>query len=668
MNSYQFGTITVIDGPSGSGKATLLFGRMLRESLRRQALLKAVGRGKAPSTNQITAIFDSPSLPPVVPWFNNRNTGGNLSIAEFLNLEPGLRRLDPGSQSQICGHCQQQSINTSFAIVPWDEFVASLLEKHSGSRIAFSAVLSVPAQAETDQQLAVLVDRCSKQGFDRWIVDGIPCDTLPVPFPGKKSSLEAIIVRLALTDSGGIEEASQIVSSLQALSIRIRALPDLQLIASFSSQGVCPRCGAVGEGVQSCTNISLVARELLDAKDSDLQAIARLLVECDLAELELSRKISELSRAERTVITILRLAISPLQNVLYLFDEPCAGLHPRQVTHIARLLKRIASASNAVMVSCADGALDQNGAASSGTTVNVQPSIKCPCSSQLTIIRTTFANTRNRDINFCVPGLNVVGGPAGSGKRMLLEEILTQAITASINGDASPYSVELATKFSSVRSTFGAGEVIAKRDSTVGSTLGVLAPLRRLFAKLPLAAMRGIKESAFVPAKTNHSRYVDIEPELWRYSWSAERDLSEAQYPSALHEIKFRGLNLAQLLRLPVQELEKTLQLIPFTKPAIKVLNDLGLMNLAFGIPTWVLSHGERSLLRLAQCVMHPGSGVNLYLLDHPTRWLDGRQVDAVIEVLQELVRLGHTVISADNSPALIQAAACYVSLDGPNS
>ncbi|HUF65551.1 MAG TPA: excinuclease ABC subunit UvrA [Gemmatimonadaceae bacterium] len=436
------------------------------------------------------------------------------------------------------------------------------------------------------------------------------------------------------------------------------------------------------------------------------------LVDVGLDYLTLGRSAESLSGGEAQRIRLATQIGSRLVGVLYILDEPSIGLHQRDNARLLATLKQLRDLGNTVIVvehdeetiREADYIIDLGpGAGKHGGEViaqgNLADIVAAPTSmtgqylrgdavipyprerkkpDERRALRIEGASEHNlRDIDVIIPlGLFVaVTGVSGSGKSTLVEEILHNA---------------LARHFYRARLIPGAhrrisglehiDKVIDIDQSPIGRTprsnpatyTGLFTPVRELFAELPEAKIRGYGPGRFsFNVKGGRCEacqgdgLVKIEmhflPDVY-----VPCDVCKAKrYNRETLEVRFRGLSIADVLDLTVEDALDAFENQPRIRQKLQTLYDVGLGYIHLGQSATTLSGGEAQRVKLATELSKRDTGRTLYILDEPTTGLHFEDIRLLLDVLHRLVERGNTVLVIEHNLDVIKTADWIIDL-GP--
>ena len=442
------------------------------------------------------------------------------------------------------------------------------------------------------------------------------------------------------------------------------------------------------------------------------------LLEVGLGYLSLDRQVRTLSGGESQRIGLANSLGSQLVDTLYVLDEPTVGLHPKDINSLLNLLDKLRDVGNTVLVVEHDsvaimradhvlelgpgsgregGSLVFEGSPhdlckadsatgkflSGKTEISIPESRRSAGAAHLSIYGATLHNLKNLDVKIPLEILTVVTGVSGSGKSTLVHDIIYQAV----RWDLRKRTEVLDGDFSAIQSIRGAEiieEIVLVDQSPIGRTprsnpatyIKVWDEIRKIFALQPLAQKREYTAGHFSfnvsggrCDECKGAGQVKVEmifmPDIYVVCDSCRGD----RYRSEVLEVKFKDLNVAEVLKLTIDE---TIQFFPQNKRIGKtlwLLQQVGLGYLRLGQPANTLSGGESQRLKIARELTSTGSGKKgrLYILDEPTTGLSGADVKQLLVVLDRLVDRGNSVLMIEHNLDVIKTADWVVDM-GPGA
>ncbi|MEA2560486.1 MAG: excinuclease subunit [Acidobacteriota bacterium] len=427
--------------------------------------------------------------------------------------------------------------------------------------------------------------------------------------------------------------------------------------------------------------------------------------------LTLDRSSATLSGGESQRIRLATQIGSKLMGVLYVLDEPSIGLHQRDNARLLTTLKGMRDLGNSVLVvehdeetiREADWVIDLGpGAGVHGGEVVAQGTpqqvMKNPKSLTGLYLRGELEvpvpnrrregrgkpviihgakhnNLRDLDVELPVGAFTVVTGVSGSGKSTLVNEILYKAL-ARLFYRASDKPGEHAR----ITGLDQLDKVIAIDQSPIGRTprsnpatyTNVFNPIRNLMAMTTEARMRGYRPGRFsfnVPGgrceACKGDGQIKIEMHFLPDIYVTCEVCGGKRYDRETLAVRYKGLNIAEILDLPVEQAQEMFKNIPAISRILETLCEVGLGYIRLGQPATTLSGGEAQRVKLSRELCKRSTGRTLYLLDEPTTGLHFDDVGKLLKLLHRLVELGNTVVVIEHNLDVIKTADWVIDL-GP--
>jgi len=488
----------------------------------------------------------------------------------------------------------------------------------------------------------------------------------------------------------------------EALAVRVRNL-DLGAVGAMSVEEAKRRLGSLRLGVQARAAAGEVHQEVMHR----LEFLERV----GLGYLTLDRLTRTLSGGEAQRIHLANAMGSRLVDTLYVLDEPTCGLHAADVARLIDTLNELVAGGNTVVVVEHDldvlraaghfielgpGAGSHGGDVvyqgplagllAGGDTVTARhlrgdASARDPRPARprpdrwLTIKGARHHNLRGIDAKIPLHRFVALTGVSGSGKSTLMNDCLHDGLTAKAVGGQGR-----AFPFTALQGAHGVTRVVRVDQSPIGKTsrsnpatyLQVLAPIRDLFAGTPEALARGYAPGRFSfntaggrCANCQGVGYHQVEMQFMADISVPCEDCRGQRFNASTLEIRYKGLHMAQVLELTVEEALAFFGDVSAVSQRLWLLKRVGLGYLTLGQPANTLSGGESQRLKVARELAAPGAKGNLYLLDEPTTGLHAEDVRALVRVLHELVERGHSVVVIEHNLDLIAQADWVIDL-GP--
>ncbi len=470
----------------------------------------------------------------------------------------------------------------------------------------------------------------------------------------------------------------------------------------------------LGECLQAIEEIRLSSREQAIAGQivEEIRHRLRFMLDVGLSYLTLDRQAVSLSGGEGQRIRLATQVGSRLKGVLYVLDEPSIGLHSRDTRRLLDTLKELRDLGNTVIIvehdeetiRSADHIIDLGpGAGSHGGTIMAEgslPEILNDGSSSLTagylkglqkiqgpqrrrngngqrieVAGARHHNLKNIDVAFPLGLFIAVTGVSGSGKSSLVDEVLYRSLSRHLYD-----SLLQPGAHSDIRGLDNIDKVIEIDQSPIGRTprsnpatySGLFTPIRELFAVLPESRIRGYKPGRFSfnvkggrceTCRGDGLRKIEMNflPDVYVVCEACHGK----RYNRETRSIKYKGRSIADLLDSSVEEAYSILENIPRIQAKLKTLLDVGLGYIKLGQSATTLSGGEAQRVKLARELSKRSTGRTLYILDEPTTGLHFEDVRKLLDILNELVNLGNTVIVIEHNLDIIKCADWIIDL-GP--
>ena len=451
---------------------------------------------------------------------------------------------------------------------------------------------------------------------------------------------------------------------------------------------------------------STIARDIL----KELKERTSFLLDVGLDYLSLDRATSSLSGGESQRIRLATQIGSKLVNVLYILDEPSIGLHQRDNRKLIASLKKLRDEGNSVMVvehdaetmMAADWLIDGGpGAGEEGgriclsapldmlipdmespdrqvpQDVIITPSttldyllgrkaIEVPLSRRegngmtLGIRGARGNNLKNVNVDFPLGMFIGISGVSGSGKSTLINETLMPVLKNKFyNAKLQPLSYDEVVGVDNI------DKLIEIDQSPIGRTprsnpatfTGVFNDIRTLFEATPDAKVRGFKAGRFsfnVPGgRCEECKGAGIKVIEMNFLPSVNVVCNECRgrrYKSDTLAVRYKGKNINDVLEMSISEAYEFFENIPSIAQKLKALVDVGLGYVRLGQSAVTLSGGESQRMKLATELARKGTGNTLYILDEPTTGLHFDDIKVLLDVLQQLVDQGNTVIIIEHN------------------
>lgn len=442
----------------------------------------------------------------------------------------------------------------------------------------------------------------------------------------------------------------------------------------------------------------------------ELRARVSFLLEVGLDYLSLNRASASLSGGESQRIRLATQIGSQLVNVLYILDEPSIGLHQRDNERLIHSLKELRDMGNSVivvehdkdMMLAADYIIDIGPKAGrkggevvfQGTPqqmlqqhtitadyLNGKRAIEIPSKRRegngksIWIKGAKGNNLKDIDVEFPLGKLIVVTGVSGSGKSTLINETLQPILSKHFYR-----SLKKPMPYDSIEGIDHIDKVVDVDQSPLGRTprsnpatyTGVFSDIRSLFVNLPEAKIRGYKPGRFSfnvkggrCEACGGNGYKTIEMNFLPDVMVPCEVCHGKRYNRETLEVRYKGKSIADVLDMTINQAVEFFEAVPNILHKIKTIQDVGLGYIKLGQPSTTLSGGESQRVKLATELSKRDTGKTLYILDEPTTGLHFEDIRILMDVLQQLVDRGNTVIIIEHNLDVIKLADYIIDM-GP--
>ncbi len=430
-----------------------------------------------------------------------------------------------------------------------------------------------------------------------------------------------------------------------------------------------------------------------------------------LSYLTMNRNAGTLSGGEAQRIRLATQIGSALSGVLYVLDEPSIGLHQRDNQKLIDTLKNLRDLGNTVLVVEHDEATIRNadyvvdmgpGAGEHGGYVIAQgtpeeieknpdsitgqflsgkiqipvPFMRRPGNGKhLKVYGATKNNLYNMDFDFPLGKLIVLTGVSGSGKSTILNQILTPALRDRFNKKPERHD-----GYREIEGAEYLDKLIQIDQSPIGKTprsnpatyVEVWGHIRDLFASLPESKARGYRSGRFSfnvsGGRCEHCHgdgTLKIEMNFLPDVYVTCDVCHGKRFNQETLGVHYKGKNIADVLDMTVSEALEFFQAVPPIKRKLQTLDSVGLGYIKLGQSALTLSGGEAQRVKLSLELAKIGTGKTLYVLDEPTTGLHFADIKKLMEVVNQLVDNGNTVIMIEHNLDVIKLADHIIDL-GP--
>ena len=732
--------IVAFTGVSGSGKSSLAFGTVFAEAQRRflesvaPYARRLIAQGSTPHVDSITG------LPPAVALQQRRGAPSSRStVGTMTTLSNSMRMLysragtypsgadrlesDSFSPNTVAGACPRcHGIGTAHEVTEASAVHDPSLSIRDGAITAWPGAWQGKNLRDVTAVLGYDIERpwreLSREDRD-WLLftEEQPVvqvqpkrDRVAKPYKGRFWSARQFVLH-TLADSQSETQRKKVLQFVEsgpcglcggtgltraALAVTIgghsiaelNALPltgladVLRPIASITDAAAATSRASSGEHTEVAVAIS---RDLLTRVD--------VLVGLGLGYLALDRATPTLSPGESQRLRIATQLRSGLFGVVYVLDEPSAGLHPADAESLVDVLDDLRAGGNSVfvvehdmsIVRRADWIVDVGPrAGSGGGTVlysgpvaglaeveasvtrrfleprqpTVDRAVRAPIGT-LELRDLTLHNLRGLDVDLPLGVLTAVTGVSGSGKSSLVGGVLPGAATSHpiidrvVQVDQKPIG--------------------RTPRSNLATYTGLFDAVRAAFAQTDEAKARGWGAGRFSfnvaggrCEVCQGEGSVSVELLFLPGSWAPCPECHGSRYTAETLEVRWNGASIADVLGMTVDEAAPFLASLPAAGRGLETLREVGLGYLRLGQPAPELSGGEAQRIKLATELQRARTGHTLYLLDEPTTGLHPADVELLTAQLARLTDAGNTVVVVEHAMDVVASADHVIDM-GPS-
>jgi excinuclease UvrABC ATPase subunit len=694
--------ITVFTGVSGSGKSSIVFDTIAAEARRQlNETFSTFVRNFLPRYAQPDAdAIENLSMAIVVDQ-KHLGGGSNSTVGTITDIYSVLRLLYSRVGQPFVGYSNAFSFNDPQGMCPECNGIGrkigvDLTKFLDTSKSINTGAILYPEYAVDSWGWNVLVQSglfdCAKK-LDDYTEEEMNLLLHAKPY---KVKMDFAGKPVNLTSEGIVDKFSRkyITGDVKTYSERTQ-----KSVEPYMTYGPCTLCkgGRLSQAALGCKIAGYNIAELAAMEVDDLVEVIRAIkdplaapmvaslverlqhmIDIGLEYLSLSRETDTLSGGESQRIKMVKHLSSSLVDVLYVFDEPSIGMHPRDVHRLNELLQKLRDKGNTVIVvehdpdviKVADHVVDVGPhAGTRGGTIVFEGSypdllradtltgrhmkhtlpVKSRCRAakgKLPITDAKANNLQNVSVDIPTGILTVITGVAGSGKSSLIHQSFLRQHPGAILVDQSPVG-------------------ISSRSNPATYT-GILDEVRKTFAKV-----NGVSPGLFSfnskGACENCQGLGVIYVELsYMDEFKTPCEICGGKrFKEEVLAYKFHEKSISDVLSMPVREALEFFDAKEVAKDVMRklqALSDVGLDYLTLGQPLSTLSGGECQRIKLASELHKKGS---VYVLDEPTTGLHMSDIGHLLEIINRLVDSGNTVIVIEHNLAIIKNADWIIDL-GP--
>ncbi len=723
--------LVAFTGVSGSGKSSLAFGTIFAEAQRRflesvaPYARRLIAQGSTPHVDSITGLPPAVALQQRRGAPSSRSTVGTLTTlsnsvrmlySRAGSYPDGATRLesDSFSPNTVAGACPRcHGLGIAHEVTEASAVRDDTLSIRDGAIAAWPGAWQGKNLRDVTAVLGYDIDRPWRElsRADRdWLLftDEQPVvevqpqrDRVAKPYKGRFWSARQFVMHtladsqsetqrtkmLQFVESGpcslcggsGLTRAALLVTvggtTIAELNrLPLAALADvLRPIATLEHAGAATSRASSGERTEVAVTIS-----------RDLLARVEVLTDLGLGYLSLDRATPTLSPGEMQRLRIATQLRSGLFGVVYVLDEPSAGLHPADSESLIEVLDGLRASGNSVfvvehdmdIVRRADWIVDVGpGAGAGGGEVLYSGPVEGLAGIETSVTRrfldpspvaadtetrrpaatlelrgVTRNNLRGLDVDVPLGVMTAVTGVSGSGKSTLVGHVLAEHATEHPLVDRV---VQVDQK-----------PIGRTPRSNLATYTGLFDAVRGAFADTDEARARGWSAGRFSfnvaggrCEVCQGEGSVSVELLFLPGSWAPCPECHGTRYAPETLEVLWNGASIADVLAMTVEEAAPFLSAIPAAHRGLETLRQVGLGYLRLGQPAPHLSGGEAQRIKLATELQRARPGHTLYLLDEPTTGLHPADVELLVVQLNRLVDAGNTVVLVEHSMGVVAAA-----------
>lgn len=407
-----------------------------------------------------------------------------------------------------------------------------------------------------------------------------------------------------------------------------------------------------------------------------------LLFDLKLGYLSLSRSIPSLSGGEKQRLRFANQLGCPLKDLIYILDEPCKGLHYKDVKNLVRATKDLITKGNTVIsiehnkqfLIEADKIIElgPKGGQEGGyiiephTNFKVSLTYKSPkkFSNYIELKGINFRSIKNQNVKFPINGITCISGVSGSGKSSLVT-VISECLNKNTNIHCHYYFLDKPiNKIMEVNQN-----PIGKNPrSTILSYLDLSEDIRKLFATTSDAKKKKIPAPYFSTNVTGGRceccQGTGVQKIDMNYLQSAFVICPECcgkRFNEEILSITYKNKNINQILDEPISEIISVFYNNQNIYSVLDCLIKLGLGYLSLGQMSMNLSGGEAQRIKLAKALGCYSNGNCLFILDEPTSGLNAKDIEKFKLVLNELQNKGNTILIVEHNIEFISSIADYL-------
>lgn len=718
-------SFTCITGVSGCGKSSLVYNTIYAESQRNflESMSGNMFGQKLMDKPDVDEIINlHPALDISQNYYNNnpRSTIGTLTDISFY-----LRSLFALLKSREEGIKYKEGDFSSNSPESCCKFCGGL-----GYEYVISEKLVIPDETKTLKDGAILIYKGQKNSLEYRLLEAI-CDKYDIdidkPFVELNSKHKDILLYRNNNEEFSVKyktpkgryKQQLIVSNgvMVELTNQLENINSPSVFASLSKYLVKNKC-SICDG--SKLNKKILDKYICDKNIADVEALQffdlvkwlKIVEEkyknyCDnkviveiihkaymrvneminlkLGYLSTSRNVTTLSSGEIQRIRVSVQLICPLRGLIYILDEPCKGLHPRNVQSIISATKELVNKGNTVLaiehdvnyILAADKVIELGpvGGPKGGFIINSDKKIKPPTYKEsnrpsfspknwISFKNINFHNLKNCNFEIPVEHIITISGVSGAGKSSLIT-IIGECIASK-----SAICCESVTGISEIKKVVYVNQKpIGKTPrSTVVSYLGIYDLIREIYAKQSVLENINITASSFSMnvqgGRCERCQGTGLEKIEMNYLPDSYITCSECmgqRFTEKVLSVKYKGYTISDLLDNPIENIKEVFIDEKDIYIMLQCLIDIGLGYITLGQKSMNLSGGEAQRIKLAKAFGQRKLSKVIYILDEPSSGLSMIDCAKLKNIIVELKKKGNTIIMVDHNKQFIYETSDYV-------
>lgn len=491
------------------------------------------------------------------------------------------------------------------------------------------------------------------------------------------------------------------VNIAEWMQLSIAEIQEILSNFSNSSEPSTSRASVSGSTTPSDLSISSISNHVIPSILRQLEVLTNL----GLSYLSLDRSVRTLSGGEYQRVLLSGQMSANLHGVTYVLDEPTIGLDEEQVNALEKMLRGIIANGNTVVVVEHDPAFIRKAdyfiemgpeAGTKGGQVvfqgdqkilqkhpesltyemlhqpSVFPKIRGKKGACFNIFGAHANNLKQIDVAFHLNQFTVISGVSGSGKTSLMRDVLWASIQKG--RPVGCQEIENWEVLVAMETIYIDQQIVSvNRKTTPASYLGILDGLQTIFSKTEEAKSQGLKKADFSYQSKNGKcptcdGYGRIKTSLDFMSdvWTDCDTCHGSRYSAVVDQIHWKENSIGAYLEQTVAQAFETLSDQKIGR-VLQVMIDIGLGHLKLGQAANTLSGGEGQRLKLAKSMQQKAPAARLILMDEPSVGLHQKDLKKLLNVFQQIIDSGDTIICIDHNIRLIESANVEIKI-GPGS